>query len=346
MFHQPPAHPAATRLHPLFLGPEGLRAGWSLLLFATPIALLYTGILLLQHYVPDASRQAAQSQLTIATALTSELLVLALILGCALLVSRVEASLSDTGDRPFSRFGLASAHRLADLTRGLFWGLICLSLLVAALRLTHHIAFDGIALRGPAILAYALGWAATFLAVGLMEEFLFRGFLQYTAARGISGLTRALFPNSRHTHAIGFWSATLLFSVGLFALIHTANAGESPLGIAAVAAAGLTFAFSLWRTGTLWWAIGFHAAWDWAMSYLYGVADSGGMVQGHLLASHPIGRALYSGGTTGPEGSILVFPTLILAALVIHLTLPRRPYPLTPAQQPPPFTLTQDADPE
>ena len=100
--------------------------------------------------------------------------------------------------------------------------------------------------------------------------------------------------------------------------------------------AGAVFAFSLYRTGSLWWAIGFHTSWDWAQSFLYGVPDSGTMVQNHLYATHPFGNPLLSGATTGPEGSLLVLPTLLLVALVIHLTLPRRDYSLTPDQSPPP----------
>ena len=84
----------------------------------------------------------------------------------------------------------------------------------------------------------------------------------------------------------------------------------------------MVFCLSLWRTGSLWWAIGFHAAWDWAESFLYGVSDSGTVIQNHLLNTHPLGRPIYSGGLTGPEGSLLVLPILALTAAVILLTLP------------------------
>jgi hypothetical protein len=78
-----------------------------------------------------------------------------------------------------------------------------------------------------------------------------------------------------------------------------------------------------------------HTSWDWAQSYFYGTPDSGTISQGHLIASHPIGAKFLSGGPDGPEGSVLVIPALLLVALVIHLTLPRRNYPLTPDQSPP-----------
>ena len=92
----------------------------------------------------------------------------------------------------------------------------------------------------------------------------------------------------------------------LFGVMHRTNPGESPVGLVSVVGAGLIFCLSLWFTGSLWWAVGFHAAWDWGQSYFYGTADSGMLAQGHLLREHPVGSALWSGGTTGPEGSVLV----------------------------------------
>ncbi|HTU60556.1 MAG TPA: hypothetical protein VMF89_19025, partial [Polyangiales bacterium] len=82
-------------------------------------------------------------------------------------------------------------------------------------------------------------------------------------------------------------------------------------------------AFSLWRTGSLWWAIGLHAAWDWAQSFLFGVADSGSVSAYRLMSTHPVGSPWLSGGATGPEGSVFVLPVMLLITLVAVLTLPR-----------------------
>jgi hypothetical protein len=81
----------------------------------------------------------------------------------------------------------------------------------------------------------------------------------------------------------------------------------------------------------LWWAIGFHATWDWSQSFLYGVADSGMMVQHHLLATHAVGKPILSGGTTGPEGSVFILAIFVLIALIIFFTLRRtRPETMIP----------------
>ncbi len=40
-------------------------------------------------------------------------------------------------------------------------------------------------------------------------------------------------------------------------------------------------------------------------------------MKGHLLAGHPQGATLWSGGATGPEGSILIVPLLIIIAVLM-----------------------------
>lgn len=106
----------------------------------------------------------------------------------------------------------------------------------------------------------------------------------------------------------------------LFGALHTSNRGESPVGIVAAIAAGLVFCLSLRLTGSLWWIVGVHAGWGWSESYLYGVANSGLVIQGRLYATHPVGSAIWSGGTTGPEGSVFALMVLLLMAIGIWLT--------------------------
>jgi membrane protease YdiL (CAAX protease family) len=185
-----------------------------------------------------------------------------------------------------------------------------------------------------------LGWGAAqllgFLLVGLLEEYLFRGYLQFTLTRGLVWLGNLISPpNAR---SIAFWAASLLTST-LFLFAHTGNTGEDKFGLLSVFLAGVVFVVALWRTGSLWWAIGFHMAWDWAQSFLYGVPDSGQLVQGRLFATHPSGNVLLSGGTVGPEGSIILVPVLALVVVVLLYTHPSPQPPLetkpgkTPPQQ-------------
>ena len=123
----------------------------------------------------------------------------------------------------------------------------------------------------------------------------------------------------------GFWQAAWLTST-FFGCDHTGNNGENWIGIFAAAFIGFVFCVSIWLTGSAWWAIGCHAAWDWAETYFYGTADSGLVAPGHLLSTSPAGNPLWSGGTDGPEGSLLIIP-IVLLMLAWLLVIYRRPKP-------------------
>ena len=324
-----PLEPERPTVRRLFLGDDGLRAGWSLLLFfliAAGLATLSGVVIGHLHLLPKPVK-GAPMPMTPLTTIVGDGATFAVVALAALVMSLVER-------RPFRRYGLTAKRMPVDLVAGLLWGILCLAGLVGTLWLTHTLSFDGVALHGQAAFSSGAKWLLAFFLVGMAEEFLTRGYIQYTVSRGVAGIVRALSPGDRHAHAWGFWSAAFLFSICLFMAGHLANAGETAPGILAVGLAGAVFAYSLWRTGSLWWAIGFHTAWDWAQSYLFGVHDSGIAAQGHLLDTHPFGAALLSGGNTGPEGSVLVLPTLLLAGFIIHVTLPRRAYFLTPDQSP------------
>jgi uncharacterized protein len=198
--------------------------------------------------------------------------------------------------RPVLSYGLTDSRMVRRFFLGLAVGLLSISALVGALWTTHLLVFDGRVLSGAPIWKYAALWAALDLLVAFFEEGLFRGYLLYTLARGLN-----------------FWWAALIVSI-LFGAVHGHNAGESPLGLITVGLGGLVFCLSLWLTGSLWWAIGMHTGMNWAEAYLYGVIDSGSVSQGRLLASHPVGAPIWSGGATGPEGSVYAVIVLLVVA--------------------------------
>lgn len=209
--------------------------------------------------------------------------------------------------RSFFSYGFGGPSRLRRLGLGALAGILAMLAIAGLLILNHNLVIEGRALHGSVIIGYAALWGFNFFLVGIAEEGMLRGYLQYTLTRGINFL----------------WAAIIL-SIA-FALLHSRNPGESPFGIFGVIIIALVFCYSLWLTGSLWWAVGAHAAWDWTQSYVLGVADSGLRVQGHLYASHPVGAALWSGGTTGPEGSVYTLPILALLAAGLYLAWGRRP---------------------
>jgi uncharacterized protein len=49
------------------------------------------------------------------------------------------------------------------------------------------------------------------------------------------------------------------------------------------------------------------------------------VAQGHYLSTSPFGNAFWSGGTNGPEGSILVLGAILLLLLALLVIYRRRP---------------------
>lgn len=308
-----------SALRSVFFGEEGLRPGWGLLIFlAILIGIAVISGTIIHHLHPDAAKIAATAR---SKPMAFRLIAfndgIPFLLLCLItwIMSRIER-------RPVGVYGFGGGSKLRLFSVGLAWGFAFLTVLVLALWKLGLLVFTGQQVFGAAIFGRAAEWALAFLLVGLFEEYLLRGYLQYTLARALAGLYGLLF-ETKHQKALGFWTAALVLSF-VFGLGHGSNPGESPVGLFSAGAIGLIFCLTLWRTGSLWWALGFHAAWDWAQSFVYGVADSGTMVENHLLSSHPAGQVLWSGGATGPEGSLLILPLMALIIVVVLLTLPKR----------------------
>ena len=292
-----PAFAAATQpsyTRTLFLGPEGLRAGWGLLFYVLMFYLLQR----LAGGFADALNLGS-----LRTMMLEEFGTLVAAVVPAVVLSKIERRPWDTYGLPLQRaFG-------AQFWIGSVWGFAGISLLVGALYGLHVFDFGHIVLHGERIAKFAAFWGAMFLLVGLFEEFLLRGYTQYTLTR-----------------AIGFWPAALVLSAA-FGLIHIRNGGEAWPGILAAAWIGLFFCLTLRRTGNLWFAVGFHAAWDWGETFFYSVPDSGTVFPGHLLSSSLHGTPWLSGGSVGPEGSVLCFVVIVLLAAAFDRMYPEVKYP-------------------
>ena len=337
----PSAQDPSPYAHNIFFGPFGLRALWSLIIYFAILGSIIGGLYLVGHQLhqqrehtasaaasqtgkpapptkPVFAQPNAHEPMPLSYMITGELVMFAGFFFVSWLMAAIE-------HRKLSSFGLGGAHRIRRLLVGAFWGILAISLLILALHIFHFLAFDARLDHGPSIFYWGLLQLFGFLLVGFTEEYSMRGYLQFTLTRGLVWIGNLLSPE--HSRTIAFWIAAFLTST-LFFLGHTHNAGENWLGLFQVFLAGVLFVVALWRTGSLWWGIGFHMAWDWGQSFLFGVPDSGGLEQGRLFATHALGNPLFSGGTVGPEGSVLCIPIFLLAILVLCFTSPSLQPPL------------------
>jgi len=332
----PPAPPQPSFLRRTFIGPFGLRAGWSLLIF---FALLFGCVMAVRgiqhevkvhHHAVAKSTPAAKpdpnAPQSVNAMLIGEASIFAVFMLISWIMSRIER-------RKFSAYGLGGSHSISRFLMGTLWGLVSMGLFIAVLYFSHLLVFDSRLDFSWSILRWGSLQLLGFLLVGLFEEFSFRGYIQFTLTRGMFGLGKLV--SQEKARSIAFWIAAVLTSA-LFYFAHTGNQGETRVGLLNVFLAGIVLVVALWKTGSLWWAIGFHMAWDWSQSFLYGVPDSGGLIQGRLFATHAIGKPLLSGGTDGPEGSLICVPILLLLVVVLFFTHSSPQPPLEPKALPEP----------
>lgn len=149
-----------------------------------------------------------------------------------------------------------------------------------------------------------------------ISGFLMSAILWLAQAAGEEGLHRG-YAFVQVCRAISFWPTAILSSAW-FMYGHIGNEGETVLGIIAAGLLGLALSYSLLKTGSLWFALGFHASWNFTQSFVFGFHNSGGKPPTTLLSATPDGSPLLTGGTTGPEGSLLILPVLIVLFAIIQ----------------------------
>ncbi len=285
-------------LRRIFRGNHGWRAGWRFTLFlAIYLAAgkaLDPAILARIHF-PDRA-------FTWSSMLLNYLLDFAFLSAIVYLMSRIARE-------PFSSYGLPLVPNAgALLCKGALWGFVPSALILVPIYLAGGCTFYGLALPGRQLLFYAIAWAAAMLALGFAEEFLFRGYALKTLGEGI-----------------GFWPAAILLS-SIFGLLHLLlKPHEDWIDPISVALYGVFWCLTLRRTGSLWFAVGFHAASDYADMVVFAEPNSGNdgkPIPGHLLDLRFHGPDWLTGGPRGTEASLVVF--VILAGLFYFFS---RAYP-------------------
>lgn len=301
-----PAAPTPSGMRKIFMGPSGIRPGWRIFLFllffaaigfATQETLLHIPYIR-QHFPPQKPGQL--QEMTPGLGMLGEAANFFCLLVAVFLMSLIEK-------KSFADYGLPGRGFLGKrFWQGVPYGFALLSLLLVGIFAFHGFTLGSVTLGRDQALRYGFLYAIVFLLVGLFEEFSFRGYLQATLGSGI-----------------GFWPAAIVLSI-LFGAIHLGNSGEAIFGAAMAGTFGIVAAFSLARTGTIWFAIGMHASWDWAETYFYGVPDSGLLAKGHLFGSSFHGANWLTGGTVGPEGSYFALLVLLIGAVGIHFLFPAK----------------------
>jgi len=284
----PPVRPGrqSTLFDAVFVGSGGVRSGWRAGVYASLVLVLIAAGQLTTASL-GLSPRINPRDLTPGPIFLQECLLFLAALGAAAALGLVEGRSAGSYGLPLRR-----AFR-AHFWQGALWGFAEISFLVLLIAGLGGFFLGSLAVGSQAFLSAAKWWGV-FLMVGLAEEYAFRGYLLATLSQGM-----------------GFWPASVVLSLA-FGAVHMGNPGENWIGLLTVAVVGMFFCLTVRRTGDLWFAVGAHAAHDFGQAWVYSVPNSGTLIRDPLFTSSLSGPPWLTGGTAGPEGSVLALVVLAL----------------------------------
>lgn len=161
----------------------------------------------------------------------------------------------------------------------------------------------------PEELGAVLLWATLLLVASAGEEIAFRGY----------GMQRLI-------EAVGAPAGVLIFSM-LFALAHMGNPSSTTVSMVNTFLAGVLLSLAYLKTHALWLPIGLHWSWNFMMGQVFSLPISGLNFAPRLFKAEVSGPDWLSGGSYGPEGSIVLSVVCILAILWMSQTKSITPSP-------------------
>lgn len=203
--------------------------------------------------------------------------------------------------RRVDSYGLALGRALSAPTwDGFAVGIVMAGAVAIAMCALGGMQVRGFAITGGTLAFFALAWFGTNVCVGVAEEFYFRSYFLQTLWK-----------------SIGFWPASIVIAL-LFAADHYFfKAGENVWDVITLVSLSLMMCYSVLRTGTLWFAVGFHIAFDFMQLFVIGTPNGSLIPKGRLLDATFNGPAWLTGGVLGTEASFLMYPAIALAWLYI-----------------------------
>lgn len=205
--------------------------------------------------------------------------------------------------RKFFTIGFTKKDAFKKYIKGFLIGFLMLTAVIGLMAIGGYINFDVEKISfGTDILWIALIMLIGYIIQGASEEIIFRGWqMQVIGARYRP------------------WLGVVISSV-LFAILHGLNSGVSILAIINIVFFGILLALFVLRQNSLWAACGWHSAWNWGTASIYGLEVSGSEKLGSILNVSSSGPEYLSGGSFGPEASVITTLVLIIgiAILIFH----------------------------
>lgn len=289
----------------LFYNPaEGrLRSGWRILLFLILFWCLASLSLLIKPLFGDLTKREYTETYS---------LLIVLILSFAATVT-VWFARKYMDKRPFTSLGLKWSKRGGlDLLFGFGLSGTMAGLFLIMAWQSGLVEITGINWQASVTGSGHVDWMQSFTMVTVLllllehilvaywEELVFRGYLFQNLTAGL-GMKPAI-----------------LISCLLFGLIHYLNPNATLLSTAIICLFGLMRIYGYLATGMLWLSMGMHLGWNFFQGPVFGFSASGHQMA-TLLDLNILQPNWLSGGSFGPEGSLLIIPIVLLALWMMKL---------------------------
>jgi membrane protease YdiL (CAAX protease family) len=291
-----------TRIKWLFVGRAGLRQGWRFSMFTAAIVLA-------SQFLEQPALGFFARKLPLDRALSATNVIASDLFGL-LIVLIVTGAAARFERRRIDSYGLP----VNEAFGGFFWngallGFLAIIFVGLGMLFTRGMRVHGLALHGAEIITAPALWLIAMLLVGLAEEYVFRGYALQSLWRGA-----------------GFWPAALI-STALFAGAHLSKPHENAIDIGMIFILGVLLCLSVRVTGSLWWAVGWHAAFDFGQFFVIGTPNGGQVPVGRLFDATFPGPAWITGGQLGTEASYFMIPAAAVTFIYVGFFLRRRVSP-------------------
>lgn len=278
----------------LFLGADGrLRFIWRAVLFCA-LAAAIVPMLLQYALAPLQSQLDIPDDLSPASIAFGEAVSFVVALICTIPFAIYERHSPFHYGLPLRRiFG-------ARLWEGFAVGAVMAGAVGAGMILLGGMQVKGLALSGNALVYATLAWLGANICVGISEEFFFRAYF-----------LQALWKS------IGFWPASIAIAL-LFAAAHYFfKDGENIWDVITLVSLSLWLCYTVLKTGALWFAVGFHIAFDFVQLFVIGTPNGARIPKNRLLDVTFRGPDWLTGGVLGTEASFLMYPLILLIWLYV-----------------------------
>jgi membrane protease YdiL (CAAX protease family) len=198
----------------------------------------------------------------------------------------------------------------ANTWEGFVAGILMAGAVAAGMIALGGMQIHGLALTGQALALSGLAWLGANVLVGLAEELWFRAYFLQSLWK-----------------SIGFWPASIVIAAIFAALHYFFKDGENIWDVITLVSISMMLCFTVKRTGTLWFAVGFHIAYDFMQFFVIGTPNGSRIPQGRMLDVTFNGPQWLTGGVLGTEASFLMYPAIAL--LWVYVWLRFRPATVT-----------------